>query len=228
MTVFNTGYSTLDEAWGEPYLSPSLQKKKKKKNVETQDPICELYAMGNNHYQDSDIVSYANQYFEKHDKTKYQKPMMTRREPENPRKVDIRDGSVYAYGSPYADQTDTTYVDEEIEQEIPQMTQEQYIAPADTIEQTRQLAAPIPSVRGDQRDSGDRIDQQNISDFYERNRTRRAIMNDTQEFYMSELDPDYYKKDSAFNMMDIILYILSGVILIFMMEQFVKIGTMLH
>lgn len=209
MTVLNTEYSTIEEAWGEPYLSPSLQKKKRKKSNEHQDPICELYAMGNNHYQDSDIVSYANQYFEKHDKPRYQKPMMLQREKENPRRVEIHNGNAYAYGAPYSD--------------------DEPVAPPSSYDEGEEKTIVSEATPPSQSVYVQEQTQQELSDFYNRNeRPRRNVIHDTHEYYVSEEDPDYYKKDTAFNMMDVILYILSGIILIFMMEQFVKIGTMMH
>lgn len=54
------------------------------------------------------------------------------------------------------------------------------------------------------------------------------IIYDTHEYYLGEEDPDYYKRNSEFNYLDIMLYVISGIILIFMMEQFVKIGMLLH
>jgi hypothetical protein len=196
MTVHNTGYSTFEEAWGEPFLSPNLQKKKKKKQTyeDQSDPICDLYAMGNNNYNDNDIVSYANQFYDKYDKSQYQKPMMKNRERENPKMVDVRDGSVYAYGAPYAETIQLPSTSAPRPQENVE-TEEEVEIP--------QLRRPAP-------------------------RQDPNVLRETQEFYMGEEDPDYYHKDSAFNMMDIILYILSGIILIFMMEQFVKIGMLLN
>ena len=66
MTVFNTGYATIEEAWGD------ITKKKKKKSQ--QDPICDLYEMKGNSsaYSETDLVNYA------YDKTKSQRPVKDR------------------------------------------------------------------------------------------------------------------------------------------------------
>lgn len=218
MTVFNTAFSSLEDAWGEPYLSPTLQKPKKKKkpaDIAYEDPICDLYAMGNNHYQDSDIVSFANQYYDKHDKPRFQKPMMNKREPDV-KEVDIRDGSVYAYGAPYNEDVQTQ-LREAMPPRDPPPRQRSYGEPS-----IQQFASPpsFPTVSEDD------------DEVYPPKRPVRSKMNktlyDTQEYYMSQEDPEYYKKDSEFAMMDVLLYIISGIILIFMMEQFVKVGMMLH
>jgi len=224
MTYFNTGYSSIEEAWGEPYLSPSLQKKKKKKTVDQQmneDPICELYAMGNTHYQDSDIVSFANQYYDKHDKPRFQKPMMEKREPQNPKTIDIRDGSVYAHGAPY---------DQDVQKQVREDVARRASHPAPKA-QVYEEEEPSPS-RYDTRDYID-VNEDAQDDVYQERQSQpppriTKTMRDTQEFYMSEEDPEYFKKDSAFVWMDMMLYIISGIILIFMMEQFVKVGILLR
>lgn len=231
MTYFNTGYSSIEEAWGEPYLSPNLQKKKKKKSMDQQineDPICELYAMGNNHYQDSDIVNFANQYYDKHDKPKFQKPMMEKREPQNPKTVDIRDGSVYAYGAPY-DQDVQKQVREDAVRRMAPMPQQTrtYEDDAQIQYNTRDYVDMREEMRND---TGDDEPSDIV---YEERPTKPSskitkTLRDTQEFYMSEEDPEYFRKDSAFMWMDMMLYIISGIILIFMMEQFVKVGMLLH
>lgn len=222
MTVFNTGYSSLEEAWGEPYLSPSLQQPKKKKkkqlpiNDSPSDPICDLYAMGNNHYQDSDIISFANQFYDKHDKVMYQKPLMLDRE-KHPKTMEIRDGSVYAYGAPLSSVVPESSEKERDEViEIPQSTEPDVVDPVEQAytsdamyEEDDEAAAPAPRNRYD-------------------NTKTIETMKASHDYYLSERDPDYYRKDTAFQWMDVMLYILSGIILIFMMEQFVKVGMHLQ
>lgn len=75
MTVFNTGYCTIDEAWGDLTSKPKNNKKKKS----PQDPICDLYESKTNSssYTDSDLVKFANEYYDKYDKSKYQRNMKT-------------------------------------------------------------------------------------------------------------------------------------------------------
>lgn len=80
----------------------------------------------------------------------------------------------------------------------------------------------------------DKVDNDNL-DYYDSEqqlskKSKRAekIIYDTHEYYLGEEDPDYYKRNSEFNYLDIMLYVISGIILIFMMEQFVKIGMLLH
>lgn len=74
MTVFNTGYCTIDEAWGDLTSKPKNKKKKA-----PQDPICDLYEANTNsaNYSDTDLVRFANEYYDKYDKSKYQRNMKT-------------------------------------------------------------------------------------------------------------------------------------------------------
>lgn len=77
MTVFNTGYSNIEEAWGDLTGKSKKDINRKKKN---QDPICELYdakAKSNSNYSENDLVNFANEYYEKFDKNKYQRNMQT-------------------------------------------------------------------------------------------------------------------------------------------------------
>lgn len=229
MTVLNTSYSTIDEAWGDPYsCSPpshkqeqDQQKKKKKRSSPPQpspnpskDPICELYAMGDTHYNDSDIISYANKYYQKQNsKPTQQRSRITQANREHPRQIDIKDdqfGAVNSYiehgdQSRYNEQTDKNddagYEEEEgFLQEEPQHSQQQR-----TIEKYY-----------DQDDD--------YAPYYENNRRRRLY--DEHDYVMSAHDPD--ARDNSFQWMDIILYVFSGLILIFMMEQFVKIGVLMQ
>lgn len=221
MTVLNTSYSTIDEAWGEAYLSPSLQQKKKKKRstegakaAAQSDPICDLYAMGNNNYNEDDIVSYANQYFEKHDKSSWQQPMMRNREP--PKMVELKDGGVYAYGAPFE------HDDTPLAPEVPRRSSTPPLTFHDPDEDAsmdneppRRVTSAPPAPRVQYEDA----------DPLPYSRSQRRLV-DTHEYYVD--DPYYNKRDKAFNWMDIALYIISGIILIFMMEQFVKIGLLLQ
>lgn len=173
MTVYNTSYSSLDEVWADSYLSPNLQKKTKKKRTPPQsDPLCDLYNMGNSHYQENDLISFANKYYEQHEKAKYQKPRMM--DDDEPREK-----------SP-------VYVDVEAEHVRPEFPDEDYAM-------ERDLNAANKA------------------------REKDRLYFHTKEYYTNDGD----EKTSTFLMYDVILYIISGIILIFMMEQFVRIGTML-
>lgn len=250
MTVFNTSYSTIEEAWADSYLSPSLQKKqKKKKNVETSspmaDPICELYEMGNNNkYDDSDIVSYANKFYEKHEKARYQNAMMNNRE-KLPKVVDVDVTDDIISGSPYnrdvkkqlAEKMDRKdfpynyegrYQDRYNEDSKYQTSKYQDSKHDDNIRQRRHYDG-----NDDDNDDNEGYNEGYKDDYTEGDnesvdimpRKRDKVQYDTREGYGD--DDDFGNKNRSFNYFDIILYIISGVILIFMMEQFVKIGMLM-
>ena len=223
MTVFNTSYSSIDEAWGDSYLSPSLQKKQKKKKSPPQsDPICDLYEMGNNSYNDNDIVSYANKYYEKYEKGKYQKPRMQERESQ-PRIVDFGNSPTAPYNRDVlADMKQMIDEDNESNEDISTYY--------DTYSKAEKQKEEVETYEDEEEKppikKAVRIPQSSRES--SRESSRDKILYDTHEYYLGEEDPDYYKKNMNFNYFDVILYIISGIILIFMMEQFVKVGMLMH
>lgn len=188
MTVTSTNYSSLDEVWGESFNPSQKSKKEKKKKIH--DPICELYEMGNNNgYNDNDIVNYANNYFERYDKTPFQRTMndhvatqqsFAHTEREKP----TREVVVTATRSDY-DVSDTDDV-------------------AHHAKPTTAKKEPF---------------QQPIQYFSKGSKGR---YNDDDEEESDLSSP------SGFAFIDLLLYIISGIILIFVMEQFVKIGLLLQ
>lgn len=191
MTVTSTNYSSLDEVWGESFNPSQKPKKDKKKKVH--DPICELYEMGNNNgYNDNDIVSYANNYFEKYDKTPYQRSMNNDRTqhdevlPRQDREKPVREVAISSTRDAYdvSDEDDTVERKEAFQQSLP----------------TRYFV----------------------------DKTQHS--NKKQKHYVEESDDDEVEASpsNGFAFIDLILYIISGIILIFMMEQFVKIGLLLQ
>lgn len=175
MTVTSTNYSSIEEVWGDTFNASQKKREKKKKVI---DPICELYEMGNNSgYSENDLITYANEYYEKYDKSKYQKninddhrsPSEYRERPE--RKVVIKeDKNVY----------DVTEKDD----------------------------APY---------------------YYTSRQTKPIVEKRTENVKPKFVNEDYEEANgNSFAVIDLILYIISGIILIFVMEQFVKIGLLLQ
>ena len=78
MTIMNPGYSTLEEAWGGDITGRKKSEPSRKKKPPT-DPICELYdsKISSSAYNESDLVRFANEYYDKFDKSKYQRNMKT-------------------------------------------------------------------------------------------------------------------------------------------------------
>lgn len=219
MTVTNTTYSSIEEVWGEQFPSGSKPKKEKRKKIV--DPLCELYEMGNNNgYTENDLITYANTYFERQDKGKnreFQRSMndlatvfdtpssntpqsSTRHYRENPsRYVNINAHNTYY---------DTTEDDEDMQQ-IQQYN--------DTVKNVSSVA-PAP---------------RNVSEAGYTPAPRRNPLNKKRGTYAPIQDDDDVEDfedntSSRFAFIDLLLYIVSGIILIFVMEQFVKIGMLLQ
>ncbi len=80
MTVMNTSYSTLEEAWGGDIAGrPTRKNDQNRKKKPPTDPICDLYAskVSSSSYNETDLVKFANEYFDKFEKSKYQRNMKT-------------------------------------------------------------------------------------------------------------------------------------------------------
>lgn len=187
MTVRSANYSSLDEVWGESYNSSSKPKKEKRKKIV--DPICDLYQMGNNAgYTDNDLVSYANNYFEKYDKTPYNRTMNNH--------VNDHINS----------QDDNDVLPKQYHRERP----------------VRQVTIS---------DDVETYDVTDIDDVPEE-KPKMNKQAPREQFYASRYhndddeEPDNTTTNFAF--IDLLLYVISGIILIFVMEQFVKIGLLLQ
>ena len=80
MTVMNTSYSTIEEAWGGDIAGrPTRKNDQNKKKKPPADPICDLYEskISSSSYNETDLVKFANEYYDKFDKSKYQRNMKT-------------------------------------------------------------------------------------------------------------------------------------------------------
>lgn len=188
MTVRSANYSSLDEVWGESFHSSSKPKKEKRKKIV--DPICDLYQMGNNSgYNDNDLVNYANNYFEKYDKTPYNRTM-------------------------------NNHVNDHI------ISQEE----DDVLPKQYHRERPVRQVSIS--DDKEIYDVTDTDDVPLQEEPPKGKKQPKEQFYASnfyhddEEEPDNTTSNFAF--IDLLLYVISGIILIFVMEQFVKIGLLLQ
>lgn len=260
MTVFNTGYATIDEAWGD------ISGKKKKKKV-TQDPVCDLYEMKGNSssYSETDLVNY------NYDKSRYQR---TYKDTPESKTIDTDDS--YGYGSSAGvnsgTMVPTSLFEKQFEVRHPQSFEME--CPTDyMVKQTKNKLydetddnyAPEPRSRAppqgphqgppngasqapphvSQSQSGPPPSTQAKERFYNYHEDDRPYYSKYENRYMEEKDEkdeedendndEYYERKNSKNdrksknnpslvYLDIILYILSGIILIFLLEQFVRIG----
>lgn len=191
MTVRSANYSSLDEVWGESFNSSGKTKKEKRKKIV--DPICDLYQMGNNSgYNDTDLINYTNNYFEKYDKTPYQRSM---------------------------------------NDHIQENVQDDNVMP-----KRYSREKPIREVTiSDDRQTYDVTDDDDIQEPQQENRVEKKYtqkQKPTERFlpsrYFNDDDDEPESNTSNVAFIDLLLYVISGIILIFVMEQFVKIGLLLQ
>ena len=230
MTVFPTSYCTIDEAWGD------LRAKKSSKRVKQQDPVCELY---NN--DDVELVKFANEYY---DKTRYQRNSKAQQhtfeehEREAPtRNVHIKKNLPSKY---VAKDQNCTLFEKQFEMKLPPMHEELMeedfeVSGVGEESDSRDLRDSRDS--RDLRDSRDPRDSRDLRDYSgvsEETRRRERYIDE-------ERDEDYNYKSpfvtgeevirksySNLHILDVILYVVSGIILIFLLEQFVRIGMNLQ
>lgn len=250
MTVFNTGYATIEEAWGD------LTKKKKKKSQ--QDPICDLYeSKGNTSaYSEIDLINY------NYDKSKYQRTVRDKPvkvhvdinkdqdnyeskqlpnsifekqfELRHPNSFEMEDPTQFMVSACPAttalhkrsDKPDRVYDDEVVklkqkglipppsdEEEDEEVFQEYFPKPRDA----PSCDSPSQEYKYYSADEADPPYR----------RAGREKYNDYDDDYDDDDEDMYFrkkKKKSSYVYLDVLLYVLSGIILIFLLEQFVKIG----
>jgi hypothetical protein len=238
--VHNPGYSSIEDAWGT--LNPMLQPKKKKKK--TKDVVCDLYELGqrNGNYDELDMVRAAN-----YDKSRFQRDRAASRESAKHVNIDTSDmrplqndlAPIYDKGSLLENDFMSTAYESQCSSRTtplpefkshfsneydsffrPLTTSPEEDAdeqPADPEYQefkdilNKRFPAPSPAPREPEIVSAGGYEKPGNKMYFE------------EEFY----EP-LSKPSAASGFLDVILYIISGVILIFMMEQFVKIGKMLQ
>jgi hypothetical protein len=198
MTVRSANYSSLEEVWGDSFTSSGKTKKEKRKKVV--DPICDLYQMGNSSgYNDTDLINYTNNYFEKYDKTPYQRTMNDNIQ-EN-----VQDDNVMPKRYPRERPVrEVTIIDDkqtyDVSSDIDEQEQEQDQDQEESKPKNRYISKPKAKP------------------------TEKFLP--SRYFHDDDDEPDNSTTNVAF--IDLLLYVISGVILIFVMEQFVKIGLLLQ
>ena len=255
MTVINTNYCTIDEAWGD--LGNGKKKDAPKRKKALQDPICELYeAKANTSYNETDLVRFANNYYDKYDKSKYQRNMKVQptsyesveREPSAKSVIIRKDQSKYE-----AKRDNSSLFEKQFEMKLPALydgddcpvipdnnrttqelssdrmipTHQEYYNRPVTSEESR---IPMEErLHIENYESDDEIEQEIIPPKY---RYRPPTQEEQRRHYFldDETVPYHRMKKQFQNIqyLDLILYVVSGIILIFLMEQFVRIGINLQ
>lgn len=274
MTVFNTGYATIDEAWGD------ISGKKKKKKV-TQDPVCDLYEMKGNSssYSETDLVNY------NYDKSRYQRTYKDTPEVKNialddnygynsssnaggnsgssiggtmvptslfEKQFEVRHPQSFEMECPtdymvkqtknkLYDDTDDNYSPEPRQRSPPQGPHQGPPHGASQAPPPMQYSTQTQPKERFYNESDDEINYLRDDQPVRSDLNQRARYNKQESRYIDEKEDDssdedeYYerknskaerknKSKTSLVYLDIILYILSGIILIFLLEQFVRIG----
>lgn len=271
MTVINTNYCTIDEAWGDLTGSKSKKDPPRRKKP-PHDPICELYeAKANTSFNETDLVRFANEYYDKFDKAKYQRNMRTQsmafenveREP-TPKSLVIKNNqSNYEATSPKKSPNKTLF-EKQFEIKLPPLydggecpvinndttnrVNEEWNSyqPMGTIQEFHTTHDKYVSseTKLDDEYSDDDVDEEMMDIPYqkrkptrgERPRCRqesRAYAETERRGYFDDYEESLplhamKKQYNNIHMLDLILYVVSGIILIFLMEQFVRIGINLQ
>ena len=235
--VHNPGYSSIEDAWGT--LNPMLHKKKKKKS---KDVLCDLYELGhtNGNYDELDMIRAAN-----YDKSRFQRDRAASRESAKHVNIDKSDmrsvqddlAPIYDKGSLIENDFMTAMHESQCSNRTTPLPEfkshfsneyDSFFKPLTTNDEdadeqpdpeyqefkdilNKRAPAPAPAPREPEIVSAGGYEKPGNKMYFE------------EEFY----EP-VSKSSTATGFLDVILYIVSGIILIFMMEQFVKIGRMLQ
>lgn len=201
MTVLSAAYSSIEDAWG--FLNPELQPKKKKKN---KDPICELYNSkgSTSAYTDTDLVSYTNKYNELYNKSDFQNPVGTRGRETNPKSIEL----------PLTSTSGETQLDLEssFDFQPSQFVKEEYMTSSENNNNNRR---PHHRYNNLEQEADVTDEEHTFQEHYPR-----------QEYIPPQHRYIDYERNDV-NYLDLALYIISGIILIFLLEQFVKLGEIL-
>jgi hypothetical protein len=244
--VYNNNYCSIEDAWG------NLVPKKKKKR--SKDPICELYDMStSSNYDELEMLQAANSIeFDRYNKAKYQKDRQASREKPKYVQIDATEDREYV---PLYKQKSSE--DSELDQQFASSMQGAQCSKTNIkMPDFESHFNPLTEQDDETRETFDaesEVDYKEFKHILDKNKPTPA---DVQEPYSDNEDDDEPPQrrpmrkirdvdvnesfmDSIYNgkttgkassmaFLDLLLYIVSGMILIFVMEQFVKIGVMLQ
>jgi hypothetical protein len=249
MTVLNTNYTTLEEAWGEDFRKNAKQKSLS--NKKAADPLCQLYGRKyqkarkpfldksidfKNHRVSNEKVS-KNRYFgfedDRHvEQTRTPECVVSR--PARPHKRPSTKKQAVRFNLETEDDDDV-YLHNAVQEE-------QYTLGDDNDDEERECGEPGQASNNFYNDVYDESDDEQFdaSTIKAPSRQRQVQHVDMTEIESEErnfpLDVlqrtnnemtycNQYKDERQY--FDLIIYVLSGIILIFMMEQFIQIGMRL-
>ncbi len=217
MSQFSASYSSLEEAWGDSSIAPRKNKRVPKKSVTTKDPICQLYESSgspSSAYTENDILEYVNSTTAgpaTYSRAKFGKSQPISRDVYNQYvAINTPTNDVANVPPQWSDPTvligdnSTPKIDEE--------------------EDTQFTASLPPPQTSDNSEDDDTMTYKKQEIMQPSKPSKQEDDNDVIEF-LSYIDKNASSSPKDIMVFaDIGLYILSGIILIFMMEQFVKVG----
>lgn len=242
--VYNNNYCSIEDAWGN--LTGPVPKEKKKKKA-NKDPICELYDMSTNaSYDELEMVRAANSLeFDHYNKARYQKDRQASREKPKYLQIDISpdEDHVPLYEQNMSD-------DMNLEKQFASSVQNAQCSKNGSKVKLPDLEShfnPLTSDPHDDDASESEADYKEFKNILQKKKEEDPERNNDEEEEVpasrngmptravneSFYEDGFYgtankRKPSNMAILDLLLYIVSGMILIFVMEQFVKIGLMLQ
>lgn len=246
--AYINNYCSIEDAWGSLNPSVKVEKKKKKKH---KDPIFDLYNINTN-YNEVDMIKNINNS-EEIVKSNYQKPRQSKRE-RSKRFITIDDSDSNFVDDMTLDKqflnsignrslVETNDIDKDkqldLESHFNPLTIESDEEQSDSEHDYKEFKHLIDKKNNDREEEEDNDSDE--EEFMKRIK-RKGIIPFEDESYFSYKNPhipsnnnyqdfteDFVnEKKNSNQYLDIILYIISGIILIFVMEQFVKIGIILQ
>jgi hypothetical protein len=239
MTVITTSYSTIDEAWGDLTGKVKKDKDSNRRKKSPVDPLCELYqSKASQSFNDTDLVRYANEY---NDKYRYQRnmkpPPMTYEE--QPREPPVKQ-VVVKRPEQNPSTNNNALFEKQFEIKLPPLydggDECPVIAPSVTSEWEPYLAGQHRKNRVvmEEESYHEPMSHEVIQEeeyIPSSSQVQKYVPPPRGENYFDTLDESFgYQEEikgkyTNMHMLDLILYIVSGIILIFVMEQFVRIGV---
>jgi hypothetical protein len=201
MTVRNANYSSLDEVWGDAMAKQETSKSSKRKERKDKREKTEPPKVVDPICELYEMGNYRG--YNENDIINYANEYHDKYIEQEYRKDNkyATQGYTQGYNNPYArqhDDEDVYYANDEIHSQR-----------GDTLQDTQNTQNKKHDIKASASEP---------STYHKRSK-------DTRHF---EEDDDYIKDRNEFAFIDLLLYIISGIILIFVMEQFVKIGLLLQ
>jgi hypothetical protein len=250
MVGFNYGYAPLNEVWGNDISG----KKKKKGKSPVQDPVCDLYEMKGNSsaYSETELVNYVYDK-SRNQRTVNEKPQQVRSvvvdqehevydskplpkslfesqfDVKHPGNFDMEDPKEYMVRACHTRDDEGEYLQEDAKKR--QVESRQWEPPTydSDVEDERPRRRATKEVFYE--DSQKRHFYDDDDDDNESPPPRPQRPKQERKRFVEDIDsdtewsaPPQRKRKPRYVYLDILLYVLSGIILIFLLEQFVKIG----